>query len=170
MSFAKTIIASLVALAISVYFRQTCPSEQEIGDRIFGKRVVVTGASFGIGRDIAKEYAERGAAEIVLVARSQHRLEVLRREILWISKEQSDTASSVMVPLRVHVIPADLSSEETCKEVVASAVTLMGSIDYFVLNHITNSQYGLWTGYAVSQMMFYVLILLSLMFCCFGIL
>ena len=43
------------------------------------------------------------------------------------------------------MLPADLSNEKTCRDVIENAVELMGGIDYLVLNHITNSHYGLWT-------------------------
>ena len=43
-------------------------------------KVLITGASSGIGRDIAKEFAKRNY-EIVLVARSVDKLETIRKEI-----------------------------------------------------------------------------------------
>jgi hypothetical protein len=148
------VLVALVALCV-VYFRLTGLSEQELRNRIKGKRVVVTGASLGIGREIAKEYAHLGAAEIVLVARSEDKLVSLREEIfeslslsvsLPLPGGESQRQTQTQPP-RVHVVPADLSSEEACQSVVDRAVAAMGGIDYLVLNHITNSQYGLWTGH-----------------------
>ena len=48
--------------------------------RIEGKRVVVTGASSGIGRDLAMSLAGRGAA-LTIAARRGDRLEEVSREI-----------------------------------------------------------------------------------------
>ncbi|MBV9831808.1 MAG: SDR family NAD(P)-dependent oxidoreductase, partial [Marmoricola sp.] len=60
-----------------------------------GHVAVVTGASSGIGADIARELAARGH-ELVLVARSADRLEALAEE----------------VPTTAHVVPLDLGDRE----------------------------------------------------------
>ncbi len=60
-----------------------------------GHVAVVTGASGGIGADIARELARRGH-ELVLVARSGHKLDSLAAEV--------DVAT--------HVVPLDLSDRE----------------------------------------------------------
>jgi len=122
---------------------------------LFHKRVIVTGASLGIGREIALRFASAGVKHIALVARSQHRLETLKTEII---QEWKSHTSAVSQPTpMVHVLPADLSDEEQCAKVIETAVELMdqwdwnehqvresGGLDYLVLNHITNSHYGLW--------------------------
>jgi corticosteroid 11-beta-dehydrogenase isozyme 1 len=105
-------------------------------------QVLVTGASLGIGKALAREYAYLGASQIVLVARSEDKLIVLRNEII----AQMKSSGSPTTPL-IHVVPADLSNEETSNQVVEKAISLMGGIDYLVLNHITNSRYGLWTSH-----------------------
>ena len=43
-------------------------------------RVLVTGASSGIGRDLAREFAKR-KYDLILVARNVERLEVLQKEL-----------------------------------------------------------------------------------------
>lgn len=57
---------------------------------------VITGASSGIGAEIARELSRRGH-ELVLVARSADKLEALATEL----------------PTTAHVIPADLSDRQT---------------------------------------------------------
>lgn len=139
MGISKGFAVLVAVVAFVVYFQMSGLSQGELKNRISGKRVVVTGASLGIGREIVKEYASLGAAEIVVVARSQDKLESLRDEVYGSLPEG-------MPKPRIHVVPADLSSEETCRGVIDQSLEAMGAIDYLVLNHITNSQYGLWTG------------------------
>ena len=58
---------------------------------------LITGASSGIGRDMARELSRRGY-DLILVARRQERLHALQEEL----------------PTRVEVIPMDLESRENC--------------------------------------------------------
>lgn len=61
-------------------------------------RALITGASSGIGRDIAKELAKRGY-DIVIVARNESKLHELKQEITGVN---------------VEVIPMDISIRENC--------------------------------------------------------
>ncbi len=63
-----------------------------------GKLVVVTGASSGLGREIARGLALREKANVVVAARRRERLEELKAEI------ESRSAS------RVCIVPVDLSA------------------------------------------------------------
>ena len=63
------------------------------------RRALVTGASSGIGTEIAREYAKRGV-DVVLVARREDRLKVLADEL----NAEFDVEAEVFV--------ADLTSEE----------------------------------------------------------
>ena len=83
------------------------------------KRVVITGASSGIGRATALRVAEVGG-EAVLLARSRERLEAVRDEI-------------VRAGGRATVHPCDLSSEEQCDAVVA-AIVAEGPVDVLINN------------------------------------
>ncbi len=110
------------------------------GPDVQGKNVIVTGSSMGIGRSIAVEFASKGAKNIVVVSRSLTRLENLRSELMAQYKG-----------VNVYVIAMDLSSEGNCKQLVSESIKLMGSLDYLVLNHITDSRYGLWFDNAAGQ-------------------
>ena len=63
------------------------------------RRAMVTGASSGIGTEIAREYAKRGV-DVVLVARREERLQAVADEL--------EAASEVTA----EVFPADLTSDE----------------------------------------------------------
>ena len=77
------------------------------------KRALITGASSGIGRDIAKELARRGY-DIIVVARKKEKLEELKNEV---------NAS-------VEVIPMDISVKENCIELF----NRVGYVDILVNN------------------------------------
>jgi short-subunit dehydrogenase len=65
-------------------------------------KALITGASSGIGRDMARLLAQQGC-ELILVARRVERLEELRRTL----------------PVKVEVVPLDLSKAESCRELYA---------------------------------------------------
>ncbi|KAG9445907.1 hypothetical protein H6P81_012035 [Aristolochia fimbriata] len=88
---------------------------------VSGKVVLITGASSGIGEQLAYEYARRGAF-LVLAAR--------REEALLRVAEDARSAGSP----EVVVVPADVSNSDDCKKVVDKAVTHFGR-----LNHVVNN-------------------------------
>ena len=66
-------------------------------------KVLITGASSGIGRDMAKELAKR-KYDLVLVARNKEKLEEIQREL----KDKRN--------VNVEIIQLDISNEENCIE------------------------------------------------------
>lgn len=66
-------------------------------------KALITGASSGIGRDMAKNLANRGY-DLVLVARDKKRLENLKEQILQDNN------------IKIDIISMDLSLEENCKD------------------------------------------------------
>mmetsp|Transcript_15714 Transcript_15714/g.30804 ORF Transcript_15714/g.30804 Transcript_15714/m.30804 type:complete len:298 (+) Transcript_15714:30-923(+) len=112
-----------------------CPVDLFLHDSrpaVKGKRVIVTGASQGVGQSLALEFAEQGASQIVIVARSKERLEAVKAEV-----EQTQKT-------RVHVLSLDMSTQAASVQLVQESIQLMGGIDYLVLNHITSSNWGTW--------------------------
>jgi short-subunit dehydrogenase len=93
-----------------------------MGSPIDGGTVVVTGASSGIGRDIAREIAAR-AKRIVLVARRKERLESLSREL-----EQANAK------LKVDVYAVDLADRAAVKAFADRAKEEVGDVDVLVNN------------------------------------
>ena len=66
-------------------------------------KALITGASSGIGRDMARVLAKKGY-NLVLVARDEEKLNQLAKEL-----EKKDK-------VKVQTISMDLSIEENCKE------------------------------------------------------
>ncbi|WP_106814244.1 SDR family NAD(P)-dependent oxidoreductase [Microbacterium timonense] len=85
-----------------------------------GLVVVVTGASSGIGRATAQEYARRGA-RVVLASRSEQAL-------LTVARECRELGGQALV------IPTDVSDEQAVRALAAAAVTEFGRIDVWVGN------------------------------------
>ena len=93
---------------------------------------LVTGASAGIGMEIAKYLAVKGY-DLILTARREDRLLELRRRILHKYPDRS-----------VLVIPADLSKREECMRLFETACAQAGSENIeFVANNAGMGVYGL---------------------------
>lgn len=87
---------------------------------IAGKKVVITGASRGIGEAIAEVLAEAGA-ELVLSGRDE---EALR-----------DTAAKVGAKgAKYHLVPADLRTAEGARELGRKALEILGNVDVLINN------------------------------------
>ncbi|MCP5033578.1 MAG: SDR family NAD(P)-dependent oxidoreductase, partial [Actinomycetia bacterium] len=80
-----------------------------------GKHVVVTGASQGIGEQMAAEFASKGAV-VLVVARSTDKLAVVAEHI------------------RGHSLSADLSSADGVDGLVERCIEALGHIDIWVNN------------------------------------
>jgi short-subunit dehydrogenase len=91
------------------------------GIQIAGSRVLLTGASSGIGRELARELAARGAM-LAISARRRSLLETLAEEI---------TADGRATPA---VIEADLSRRDAARALAAAAEEALGHIDVLVNN------------------------------------
>ena len=87
--------------------------------------IVITGASAGLGRAIARAFAKREGARIGLIARDKDRLEAAKREI------EEAGGEALILPADV----ADASAIETAAEKVESE---FGPIDVWVNNAMTS--------------------------------
>src|SRR5215216_4857903 len=83
------------------------------------KTVIVTGASSGIGKACAIEFAKRGA-NVVLAGRNQDALEKVRAQISSVSK--------------VISVVTDVSREEDCKNLIETAIKNFGKINVLINN------------------------------------
>lgn len=86
-----------------------------------GKVALVTGASRGIGREIALELARQGAEVAVNYAGSEGKAEEVVKEIEKMGK-------------KAVKIKADVSSEEEVKNMIKEVVSVFGSLDILVNN------------------------------------
>lgn len=88
--------------------------------RLDGKRALVTGASRGLGREMALAMASVGA-DVVLVARPSDELEATAAAIRALGSE-------------AHAIPADVSDPDTAAATCERALAEAGPIDILVNN------------------------------------
>ncbi|MCK5765852.1 MAG: SDR family oxidoreductase [Bacteroidales bacterium] len=84
------------------------------------KAVVITGASSGIGKALAMEFAGMGA-KIVMAARNEERLNEAMSEVKGLGAE-------------VVGLPTDVAKEEDCKNLIDKAVSTFGRIDIMINN------------------------------------
>jgi len=110
-------IAALVVLLIFRSFKRGKPTQVTYK----GKKVILTGASSGIGEDLAYSYARLGAI-VILAARRRDKLERVA------TKCQELGASDVFI------CTADVSKEEDCKSLILQTVKKYAGIDILVLN------------------------------------
>lgn len=85
-----------------------------------GKVAIVTGASSGIGRACAIEYAKHGC-DVVLVARNLERLQNVEKEC------QKYNAQTL-------IVQADITEENECKKIIDKTIEKFNKIDVLVNN------------------------------------
>ncbi|XP_035508712.1 hydroxysteroid 11-beta-dehydrogenase 1-like protein [Morone saxatilis] len=128
-TFMKIIFASVCVAFLAV--KWTAPSFD--ADSLRGARVVVTGASTGIGEQMAYHYARFGA-QIVITARREKVLQQVAEKCLSLGAQKA------------LYIAADMANESDPNKVVDFALEKLGGLDYLVLNHIGPSPFALWDG------------------------
>lgn len=91
-----------------------------------GKTAIVTGASSGIGRAIAKDLAQNGA-NVIATARREDRLNQLQDEC-----SESSTGN-------IHPISIDINDPEAHKIITTQALEINGEINYLINNAATGT-------------------------------
>ncbi|KAJ6802833.1 11-beta-hydroxysteroid dehydrogenase 1B-like [Iris pallida] len=92
-----------------------------LGEVLAGKVVLITGASSGIGEQLAYQYAKKGAS-LVLAARREGALKAVAK-----------AARELGAP-DVLVIPADISNRSESKRVVDETIAHFGQLNHLVAN------------------------------------
>lgn len=120
-------------------------SREELSAEFRNSSVIVTGASYGIGRELALQLCEAEVKRLLITARSEDKLEKVKQEC----ERMGMGASSRKVEVIVH--PADLGTKEGSASVIHRAMEeFEGSkIDTLILNHVV-STYGDWSARLVG--------------------
>jgi len=128
----KTVyLVYLSVLAVSVIWLY-CTKDTFVPGSIKGKRVLITGASSGIGEELAYQYARLGASIVVTGKRG-----FLLTEIAIKCKGLGATvAESVM---------ADMTLPEDRVRVLEQTQKFLGGLDHLILNHALQ-EFHPWTG------------------------
>lgn len=87
------------------------------------QRILLTGASAGIGWEMARELAAKGAKSLVLVARREQQLENLKREIIQAHPN-----------VAVYIYPCDLSDKTAIDHLLHFVCREVGAIDILINN------------------------------------
>ena len=103
--------------------------------RLQDEVALVTGSTRGLGREVARLFAEEGA-RVVVTGRSRERGE--------------ETAASITASGGVALfVPADLGDEEQCEALVETAALRLGPLTVLVNNAVTGGRDagdGHWTA------------------------
>ncbi|XP_019752169.1 hydroxysteroid 11-beta-dehydrogenase 1-like protein [Hippocampus comes] len=125
----KVLLTSVtVALLAAKWYAPTFNAES-----LRGAKVLVTGASTGIGEEMAYHYAKFGA-QIVITARREKVLQQVVEKCLSMGAQKA------------LYIAADMASDSDPEKVVDFALDQLGGLDYLVLNHIGPTPFSMWEG------------------------
>lgn len=114
----------------AVLFPPVRLDRERLRERLKGRTVVITGASFGIGRGVALLAAEAGA-RVVLVARTLETLEAVAAECRSFGGE-------------ALVFAADLTQADQAEDLAARLAALDGGVDVLVNNAGKSIRRSLW--------------------------
>jgi short-subunit dehydrogenase len=87
------------------------------------KVIVITGASDGIGAEMARQLASRGGAGVALVLAARNR-------------DALESVAGACSALGAHtlVVPTDVAVQQQCRELIAQAVARFGRVDALINN------------------------------------
>jgi NAD(P)-dependent dehydrogenase (short-subunit alcohol dehydrogenase family) len=95
--------------------------------KLAGKNILITGASQGLGREMARRFAKEGAAGLSIVARHADQLNKVRDEVRGVTPK-----------IDIVAIQADVSSSRDIERIVATTLAqFKGRLDVLVNNAST---------------------------------
>lgn len=121
MAFMKKYLLPILVLILGYYYST---KEEFRPEMLQGKKVIVTGASKGIGREMAYHLSTMGA-HVVLTARSEEGLQKVVSRCLELGAASA------------HYIAGTMEDMTFAEQFVLKAGKLMGGLDMLILNHIT---------------------------------
>src|ERR1039458_1121014 len=102
--------------------------------KLAGKNVLITGASQGLGRELALRFAREGAAGLSLVARHPDKLNAVRDEVRKIGPSRTGGSDKI----DIIAIEADVSKPRDIERIVATTLAqFKGRLDVLVNNAST---------------------------------
>ncbi|XP_071477928.1 hydroxysteroid 11-beta-dehydrogenase 1-like protein [Diadema antillarum] len=106
---------------------------------ISGKRVIVTGASTGIGEQLAYWYSRLGA-RVLITARRETVLEQVAKRCKELGAQDAS------------YIPLDMGRLEDTKALIHEAEKRLGGLDHLVLNHVCQPPMRLWNESDIDEL------------------
>ncbi len=128
----KVITVAVLCMGILLAYNQVDRFDPET---VKGKNVIITGASAGIGEQMAYHYARLGA-NIVITARREQQLQTVIEKCRKLGNKNG----------KYDYISLDMLDKEAPSKLISYAETALGGIDYIVLNHVYPYYWGEWLG------------------------
>ncbi|NWX28866.1 DHI1 dehydrogenase, partial [Notiomystis cincta] len=125
------ILIPLLGAALAFYFYSAPENFNE--ELLRGKRVIVTGASTGIGEQMAYHLARMGS-HILITARTEAKLQKVVERCLELGAASA------------HYISGSMDSPTLPAEVLRKAENTWGGLDMLILNHIGQSGFTYFNG------------------------
>ena len=88
-----------------------------------GRKVIITGASQGLGAEIARQYVNSGAS-VVLCSRTQHDLNAVKEDLEQDLKENQ----------KIVIAECDVSKSNEVEEMISMSLDVLGHVDVLVNN------------------------------------
>lgn len=123
----KKYLLPILVLCLGYYYST---NEEFRPEMLRGKKVIVTGASKGIGREMAYHLSKMGA-HVVLTARSEEGLQKVVSRCLELGAASA------------HYIAGTMEDMAFAERFVVEAGKLLGGLDMLILNHITQTSMSL---------------------------